>query len=554
MHLRESDILELEKFKEKNKDILDKYKDLQPVWGNNGYVLKYRPELSAFIRDLKGFKLSKEMAIENIKRTGFTADQEYILLMLGMKNSTKKVKKKNIEKISSQAKKQAEIFELLFDTSKECYIRIRSNATGEYRAYEISSLKDPYKLQAVLRSKYFSDNNDLMYSLNAYNNMHRLTDDALFSIQNLAIDIDFKINQYTIKEIRSILEEMWSNGTIPVPNIFEYGHRIRLIYSIEDVPATDKAKKTAMDVLKVINSKLPTAWCSSPQPLTSFARVQGSINSRNEAKVNIQVIKPHKYILRELQFKFLGKTQYLQKINKTNTTKRKIIYLRNTHYINIERLKDLEKIQRIRQVGYREQLCYVYRNYCLLSKMTKEEAWEATKRFNKGFSNPLKENTLNSDTKHLNRKQYIHKNQTLLDLFDIEPNDEEALNLKVIYSKAEYERRDKARQKNIYREKLRASGKVTKADSIEILKQNIVKLKKKKIKNKEIAKKLNISTKTLERYITEIKRESMLDTREQKKQNKIDIIKGLKEKGLTQGEAVNKTGYSIALVKRYWNT
>lgn len=346
---------------------------------------------------------------------------------------------------------------------------------------------------------------------------------------------------------------MWSNGTIPVPNAFEYGHRVRLIYSLEDVPATDKAKKTAMDILKAINNKLPAAWCSSAQPLTSFARVQGSINSKNEAKVNIQVIKPNKYILRELWFKFSGETQYTQKINKANTTKRKIICLRTPYYINIERLKDLEKIQKIRQDGYREQLCYVYRNYCLLAKMTKEEAWEATKRFNKAFSNPLKENTLDSDTKHLNRKQYIHKNQTLLEMFDIEPSQEEILELKAIYSKAEYKRRDKARQKKIYKDKLRANGKSTKAESIEILKENIVKLKKKKVKNKEIAEKLNISTKTLERYITEIKNKNKLDTREQKKQNKIDIIKQLKEKGLTQGEAVDKTGYSIALVKRYWN-
>lgn len=89
------------------------------------------------------------------------------------------------------------MFELLFDTNKECYIRIRSKATGEYRAYEVSSLKDPYKVQAILKSKYFSNNNDLMYSLNAYNNMHRLTDNTLFSIQNLAIDIDFKTSQYS---------------------------------------------------------------------------------------------------------------------------------------------------------------------------------------------------------------------------------------------------------------------------------------------------------------------------------------------------------------------
>ena len=47
--------------------------------------------------------------------------------------------------------------------------------------------------------------------------------------------------------------------------------------------------------------------------------------------------------------------------------------------------------------------------------------------------------------------------------------------------------------------------------------------------------------------------ENGLTSREQKKQETIKHIKELKKKGLSQRKVSNESGYSIALVKRYWN-
>ena len=53
---------------------------------------------------------------------------------------------------------------------------------------------------------------------------------------------------------------------------------------------------------------------------------------------------------------------------------------------------------------------------------------------------------------------------------------------------------------------------------------------------------------------TESRRNSEgLTSREQQKQESIKIIKELKRKGLSQSKVSKESGYSIALVKRYWN-
>ncbi|CAI3620694.1 hypothetical protein [Clostridium neonatale] len=46
---------------------------------------------------------------------------------------------------------------------------------------------------------------------------------------------------------------------------------------------------------------------------------------------------------------------------------------RNNEYtLNLDRLKDFETIQTLREKIYREILCYLYRKYCLLANMTQE--------------------------------------------------------------------------------------------------------------------------------------------------------------------------------------
>lgn len=451
--------------------------------------------------------ISREMAILNIEKYGYKVEQDYILNSLGFSTN-----KKSKLKIKKEVEKQAKVFNLIFSVYRECYIRLRNKKTGEYRAYNVQALQDPYRLQAIINSKYFSNEYDLMYSLNCYNNMYTCTENTLFSLQNFALDIDFDTSKYTINQVKNILKEIWNSGAIPTPNLIEYGHRIRLIYSIEDV-AIKKGSKKAINLIKkvaeTINNKIPLDLNSSVQALTTFGRINGSINSKDNSKIKIDVLNPKKYVLRDLQNTLLEEPTWKKKLKKANKNS-KIVSFKNTYTLNLSRVRDLEKIQSIREEGYRELLCYLYRNYCLLLNISNEEAWEKLKEFNNNFNNPLKENVLDGDTKHLNRKQYLHKNETILELLDITPEEEEKLNLETICSIKEYNRRQNISRKNRYMENLKMDNKKSKKEELEELRAKIKTLKLEGFKNKEIALKLNLPVKTLERHITHMRKNGLL--------------------------------------------
>lgn len=445
--------------------------------------------------------MSKDMLIFNIEKYGYKKQQEYILQSLGYSINNKKIK------VSKSVIQQSKLFEVLFEINKDCFISLINKETGQIRSYNVQVLKDPYRLQAILKSKYFNHMNDMMYSLNAYNNMYRHNKDTLFSLQNVGIDVDFDTKKYTIKEVLKIIKNLYMKDEIPVPNAVEYGHRIRLIYSIQDVPATKKSIRLFEKIAKEINSRLPKDIGSSVQPLTTYARLIGSVNTKNNSIIKAQILNPNKYVLKELQEKYLDVPDWLKKVKKAN---KNIIGIQNTYTLNLARLRDLQKIQSVREEGYKECLCYLYRNYCLLSGMSVNEAWEKTIEFNSKFKKPKRINKLNGETKTLNRKQYLHKSTTILELLDITPKEEIGLKLETIISSEEYKRRENVRGKTNYRKKLKEQGKSTKKEQIKEIREKIKSLKTQGFKNKEIAQMLSLPTKTLERHITHLKKTGLL--------------------------------------------
>ena len=497
---------------------LEKYNNLECI-KEKGYYKYCVYNIDNLIKELGALNLTKDMILFNIKKYGYEKETEYILNSLGYEFKTS-----NKIKVSKYIKKQAELFNLLFSVNRECYIRLRNKATGKYRSYEVAILKDPYRLQAILKSHYFGDDErDMMYSINCYNNMYKATEESLFSLQNIAIDVDFNTEKYTLKKALELIKGMMGDN-IPVATIIETGHRIRLLYTLKDVPVTKRSLKVYKLVAESIANKLKE-FGATPQAPTTFGRIEGSINSRDNSIINNMIFNPKIYTLRELQNELLPKWE--RAINKLNKNG-KVVKIRNIYTLNLARLRDFEKIQSIREEGYREILCYLYRNYCLLSNMTHEEALKKTLRFNSNFKTPLKENELDSDTKALNRKQYTHKSVTILKLLEITHEEEEQLHLENIMSRKEYNRRDRLYQKknydsekaklkydsekakNDYIEKLREKGKMSKQEELKELREKIKALKNKGLKNKEISQELNIPIKTLERHITYMKKNELL--------------------------------------------
>lgn len=448
--------------------------------------------------------LSKDTIKWNIAKYGYNEQEDYILEALGYSTNSK-----NKIKIKKEVNQQAKIFRILFNIDKNCFIRLRNKQTGEIRSYNVQALQDPYRLQAILKSQYFSNINDMMYSLNCYNNMSKCTENTLFSLQNFALDIDFNTDEYTIKQVINIIKKMYKDEQIPVPNILEFGHRIRLIYSIEDV-AVKKGSKRAINLInkiaKEINNRLPKKLNSSVQALTTYGRIIGSINTKKNKKIQAQIINPNKYILRELQQSLLQPLK-VKTYKKKNS---KTINLNNIYTLNLSRLADLEKIQKIRQDGFREILCYLYRNYCILANFSEEETWEKLKKFNANFTNPLSEKFLNTNTKNINRKQYNHKNVTILELLDISEEEEEILKLSTIITDKEKKKRKRIYNKEYYKESLEKAGRTFKQEKLDEVYEKIISLKNKGMKNKDIAIQLELNLKTLERYITKIRKKGLL--------------------------------------------
>lgn len=515
------------KYIERHKYELDKYKNTVVELGANGkYFIKYKPrDIESLITDLKSLRLSKDMLILNIARYGYIEEQDYILEALGFSKRSK-------VKVTKDIEKQAQYFSFLFQANKECFVRFRNNNTGETRAYNVEYLSDPYRLQAILKSKYFSNQNDMMYSLNCFNNMYKSSESTLFSLQNIAIDLDFDTSKYTKKEVLAKLDATMGI-TIPLPNLLEHSNRIRLIYSIEDVAVTKKSlnlyKKVGQNIVDRIK-ELEIEGSITLQPSTTYARFLGSKNTKNNSKVQIKILNLKKYKLRDMQSILLPKKPdwviSLEKANKKdskvtqeevftefkqkNKSKSKVRHIHSVYTLNMARLEDLRRIQKIREKGYKEILTYLYRNYCYLAGYNEEETLKMLIEFNNNFENPRPVNKLDGDTKHLSRKQYIHKNETILKLLDISLKEQEKLDLKVTIQYAEKRRRKLEKQRDVYREEQRRKGKKLRDEESDYKKKKIKDLRAKGLKNKEISEQLGIAISTVEKYITKLRKEGLL--------------------------------------------
>lgn len=395
----------------------------------------------------------------------------------GLEYKPKSVKKKkNFDKEpdfeyfdKTQVEEQLHLFKEIFDDEDECFIRIRNRSTGEYYSYPVTALLDETKLYRILNSNKFSDNNDLMYSLNTYNNMHYHSQNTIFTLNSFAIDLDFKevkrLSKKTPKQIINILEKNEFGKSVPAPNIIEFSNNIRLIYILEKSYATKNVNTLVDRICKTIGERL-NDYGAKGQPITTFARIINSINSKVDKPVKVTYLDIDKYNISYLKDMVLPPLPewYSEYKLKTKRKATRVIDLsvdfkargKATKY-NLNRIQDLFKIVEYfdGDIDGRRFLCFQVRNHAKLAGMSDEEAKEVLKEFNSTFRYPLRWNVIEQDTRNVNRKQYYYKSQYILDFICVEPELEEVLELVAILSETEYRRRkrirDNARRKAKYR-------------------------------------------------------------------------------------------------------
>lgn len=425
----------------------------------------------------------------------------------------------------SEIEECSELLKYIYVNDDECFVRVLNKVTGKNKVYPTSSLKDPMKLRQVINS---FGKEDILLSLNPFRTMDRATRSNLFCINAIPVDVDYK----KIKELKDLephqviklLEMDFFESKIPTPNFVEYGNQIRLIYSVETcyIPKfRDNVVTLARRISEVFSHELKE-YGAEKQNLESYFRIPGSINTKNGAEIKVFSYDDSvRYTLSELQELWLDELPKWYKKRKGRVkAPKKVVKLHNVYSLNCNRLIDFEKIQsHLNSIGVtelRSRLCFLYRNYILIKNKyqkgeLKAEDYELAKeemlKFNNNFNEPLRGHIIESATRVVNYRQYLYKNETLMDFLEIDYELCERLGLESIYKiktrqeieKDYYKRNSNKKietEKKKYQEKLRADGRVSEKEKLSQRRAKIKDLLVEGLEQKDICLLLNISKRT----------------------------------------------------------
>ena len=435
----------------------------------------------------------------------------------------------------SEIQECSELLQYIYVNDDECFVRVLNKSTGKNKVYPTNSLKDPMKLRQVINS---FGREDILFSLNPFRTMDRATRSNLLCINAIPVDVDYK----KIKELKGLephqviklLEMDFFESKIPTPSFIEYGNQIRLIYSIETcyIPKfRDNVLTLARRISEVFSQELKE-YGAEKQNLESYFRIPGSINSKNGAEVKVFFYDDAiRYTLRELQELWLDELPKWYKKRKGRVqAPKKVVKLHNVYSLNCNRLMDFEKIQSyLNSIGVSElraRLCFLYRNYILIKLKYqngefKAEDYELAKeemlKFNNNFNEPLRGHIIESATRVVNYRQYLYKNETLIDFLELDYELCERLGLESIYKiktrqeiEKDYYKRNSDDKKKKYQEKLRADGKVSEKEKLSQRRAKIKDLLAQGLKQKDICSQLDISKPTYVRDRNFLKEQGLI--------------------------------------------
>ena len=236
---------------------------------------------------------------------------------------------------------------------------------------------------------------------------------------------------------------------------------------------------------------------------TRVLRVVGTINSKSNSCVEILDMDSYEYSLKEIQEEYLPEIS--EKREKKKGRPKKVVSLFNEYSLYHARVIDIAKICELRDYdvkGHRELILFLYRYFSCCFLSDPDEALDKALELNSMFKEPLPEKEVITDTRSAERayeeRKYKYTNAKLIKILDITLDEQQYL--KTIISG---------------KEKYRRSAEDQKA--------------KKKAKRRN---------------------ENGLTKREQEKQDNINAIKSLYEKGYKQVEIVNKLGLSKGRVSQ----
>jgi len=369
----------------------------------------------------------------------------------------------------------------------------------------------------------YKDKRDIYYTPNTFNSPIKRQRDYLWQLHRFYIDIDHKKGTRAIEsfEVVGAIEQLVENKKIPEPTEYiNSGRGIHVYWDIANchimlLDLWEKIENYLFNQVKEIEKDIENIEVDkrATDP-TRLLRLPGTINSKDNSKCYSMLKRDDNiYNIFDLKKAYIKPNKAYKK-NKSN-----IAYLptKNLYTLNKSRLEDFKAIVSLRNgevKGYRNTLIMLYSyHYRLINEITVEELINITKEFNKSFKEPYKIRELISVCRSVNRtvkhfqedesKGYKFTNKYIIESLDISEQEQRKL-LTIISTDEKYRRNNERRTPR------NEEGLTPKQAELKILREKIIDMKKSNIKNKEIAEKLNIPVKTLERYVTKFKKEGLL--------------------------------------------
>ena len=368
-----------------------------------------------------------------------------------------------------------------------------------------------YKYKELKETDLTEEN--IYITLNTFFKPYRRLE-CIKELNALFIDLDYYKTKFTKEQIIMNLEENYFNKTIPATNyILDSGRGLALIWLINKVPS--KALPLWKAIEEYLYNKLKE-FGADRQALdaTRILRVPGSINSKSKTVVSIIDEYDYIYDLREIQKEFLPE---LKPKEKKKGRSKKINYIYRERSLYYARIQDITKLCELREYdlkGHREIILFLYRYYLCSFTEDVQKALEDVLELNSMFIAPLKENeviraTRSAEKCYLDKnKEYKYKNDTLIELLEI--TEYEETQMSTIISNREYKRRNNEYNKNKYKEKIIAEGKLLKKEEVKLRREKIKDLLAEGLSQKEIYSLLKISKRTCVNDVKFLKEQGLI--------------------------------------------
>lgn len=411
----------------------------------------------------------------------------------------------------------------LFDKTTDGYIqilKIKENKKVEIEnvRYEDLDKIEKYKGQENI----FITPNTMYMPVRKVENIRQLR--ALFQ------DIDCEKIGLHKTEVIYLIWILYYQNKIPKPSlVIDSGRGLHIYWIIENAPYG--ALQTWQELQDNFYHKLK--YVGADKRATDGARVlrlPNTINTRSKTECTVlysEFIEYSMYDLREKYLNYKSKSKQL-KIQQTKNTDKKVIYNRffNSYSLHMARAEDMETLCKLRKYnvkGYRNMIIHCYAYWKGIYIRDEFELESTVIELNNSFIEPLKENEVLSIVRSVGKAidkfiayeqgirsgedkrvtkgmrdkgGYWYKNETLIERLEITKSEQK--HMKTIIGTDE-----KYKRKNEKRTPRNENGLTKREQEKQDLINRIKELKKLGFKQKEVAKKLEKSLRTIKGYWNE---------------------------------------------------